>query len=177
MSNNPYPIDPKDSVELSRLLRQEPFITGITGYLPPDVDPSLLQQTLDVGCGPGLWLIDLVRQFPHMHGVGIDISPIMIEHAQGQTKIRQLQTRLEFHTGSFAVLPFPDESFDFINARLVQWFIREQDRLTILREWFRVLRPGGFIRLIEAELPKSNGQAHEILTEMFSQAIKRAKKT
>lgn len=177
MSDNPYPVDPKNSVELSRLLRQEPFMTGITGYLPPDVEPSSIRKTLDVGCGPGPWLIDLLKQYPDMHGAGIDISESMIEHAQGEAKIQRLQGRLEFFTGSFEHLPFPDESFDYINARLVQWFVSELDRPAVLREWFRVLRPGGWIRLIEAELPKSNGQANEILTQMFSLSIKQLKKT
>jgi SAM-dependent methyltransferase len=48
-----------------------------------------------------------------------------------------------------AVLPFPDQSFDFATAVCVYHHVQEPDRIPLTREIRRVLRPDGIFCMIE----------------------------
>lgn len=172
MADNLYTANPESSVELSRLLRQDELLTKrVTRFFPDGIDPDTIHQVLDIGCGPGGWLINLARRFRHVEANGIDISEKMIGYANQYAELEQLPN-VSFVCDTFLRLPFADESFDFLNARLVQWFIPEEKRELVLREWFRVLRPGGWLRLVEADYPQTNGQASELLASLFALALK-----
>lgn len=177
--NSYYPLDPNSSVEESRLLRQDQLLTEcISGFFPDHLDPAQIQRVLDIGCGPGGWLTELARHFPHMQLTGLDISEQMNEQARKIAEVEHFQDRLRFLQGNFARLPHSFENaFDFINARLVQWFVDQGDREMILQGWFRALRPGGWLRLTEAELPITNSPASELLADLFLQVLQRQGKT
>jgi SAM-dependent methyltransferase len=90
-------------------------------------------RVLDVGCGPGSVLRQLVRRFD-VEGVGIDASPNMIEVA------RREAPEIEFHVGRAEDLPFGEATFDAVVSRLV---VHHLDRPRAFAEMRRVLRPGG----------------------------------
>jgi SAM-dependent methyltransferase len=48
-------------------------------------------------------------------------------------------------------LDFDDDTFDFINARFLTGFMSPVDWTALLQECRRILRPGGILRLMEAE--------------------------
>jgi SAM-dependent methyltransferase len=101
----PEPIDPRgrdnpsnyfvqdkgSEAELIRLKIQDDFVTvGMGGPLPEQSDPASFHRVLDVGCGPGGWILDLARIYPQMNLTGIDISWRMIEYARAQAQARKL---------------------------------------------------------------------------------------
>jgi SAM-dependent methyltransferase len=74
--------------------------------------------------------------------VGVDINPRGIEAAERRTREQSLSPQLSFRLVDAAKrLPFPDESFDavFCNDSINHL----PGRLEVLRDWHRVLRPGG----------------------------------
>src|ERR1700737_4556286 len=82
MTDNQYTVKPDNSVELSRLLRQDTFLTQqVTGAFPDYIEPSMIRDLLDLGCGPGGWLSRIGRNFPDIKGIGLDISQPMISFA------------------------------------------------------------------------------------------------
>jgi SAM-dependent methyltransferase len=113
-----------------------------TGRGPfPELEAFLLRNAhpgddwLDVGCGDGrtsgVWLRDRGCRY-----VGADISPSAVEQARSQS----LDARL---VSDAADLPFEDESFDGVLA--VELLEHLFDPLEAVREFGRVLRPGGML--------------------------------
>jgi len=98
-------------------------------------------RALDVGCGTGRW----VRRLEE-HGlsvVGIDQSSEMLSLA------RKRGTLSAMVSGEVQNLPFPDKSFEWVSAVTVVQHIPPQEQVRALSEMVRVLRPGGYLLLIE----------------------------
>ncbi len=145
---NGYILDSENPTELARLIILDHAMTesqgGIMAGIPADL---VLQNVLDLACGPGGWVLDMAFEHP-----GVDISQSMIEYACARARSQQLLN------ASFGVmditepLDFGDGTFDLINARFLVGVLRgEQQWATLLAECFRLLRPGGILRLVESD--------------------------
>jgi ubiquinone/menaquinone biosynthesis C-methylase UbiE len=64
-------------------------------------------RVLDVGCGKGFLVKDLMLESPGLEAFGLDISLYALMHAE-----KEVVGRL--HLGSGDTLPFPDRSFDCV---------------------------------------------------------------
>lgn len=146
-----YPIDPENVHEMDRLTNQARFITETTGLLPPQVFLTDGQSALDIGCGPGEWVLAIARQYPTCQAVGLDISQRMVTHARACAQVQRLPNAHFEVANACEPLPFPDQSHDFVHARLVTGFLSTTNWPTFLKECFRVLRPGGILCSIELE--------------------------
>lgn len=169
-----YIMDAENAAEMARLMLQDQLFTEtMGGVLPEQPDPSQIHQVLDIACGPGGWLLKLIEQYPHMRGVGIDISQLMIEYATSLVQSQQL-SNVEFRVMDVTQpLDFPDNTFDLINGRIFTGFLSTQQWPLLLRECFRITRPGGILRLTEGEWAFTNSAAHDTLTGLFTQALRR----
>jgi ubiquinone/menaquinone biosynthesis C-methylase UbiE len=90
---------------------------------------------LDIGCGTGLF----VKRYIDEGGsaIGLDISRKMIERAQRRC------TTCDYMVGTGEKIPFCDNSFDAVSSLLVFSYIKDPE--SMLREAYRVLKPGGAI--------------------------------
>lgn len=95
---------------------------------------------LEVGCGPGTDLLDLVDVVgPTGCLVGIDASDTMI--AEARRRAADSRGNVTFEVGDVQALPFPDGEFDVCRAaRLLE---HVPDIRAALAEMVRVIRPGG----------------------------------
>lgn len=96
---------------------------------------------LDIGCGVGLPAFRLAAASP-AEIVGISNNQEQIDDANQRAADKGLTDRVRFQYADAANLPFPDASFDVV------WIfesLMHMDRLRVLRESLRVLRPGGRI--------------------------------
>lgn len=100
---------------------------------------------LDVGTGPGIFAC-LYARMGH-RCVGLDFSKRMLSEARRLTE--QLRVDCEFIFSDAETLPFEDARFDVVSSRHLLFNLPRPG--IALREWFRVLKPGGRMVLIGNE--------------------------
>ena len=146
--------DRQNKDELIRLTLQDRLITNeMEGILPEQLNLAVFQRVLDIGCGPGGWVIQAAQTYPTMAVAGIDISQRMIEHARMQARDQGIANQVEFHVmDALRMLEFPAHFFDLVNLRLGVSWMRTWDWPKLLSEMLRVCQPGGIIRLCEPEI-------------------------
>lgn len=94
---------------------------------------------LDFGCGVGRLTQALAGHFTEAHGV--DIAPSMIKQAN---RFNRFSDRCHYHLNSESNLRlFANQKFDFIYSFIVFQHIEGRYVLDYIREFTRILRPGG----------------------------------
>ena len=169
--------DRSNEEELIRLHLQDQLVTtGMGGVLPEQEDLSRFQRVLDVGCGTGDWLIALARSIPTSSLlVGVDVSHRMMEYARSQAQAAGVADRVEFHVmDALRMLEFPRKYFDLVNQRFGMSYLRTWDWPGLLQEYQRITKPGGIIRITEAQVIASNAFAVNALYDLFTSAFAQA---
>ncbi|MDP1794216.1 MAG: class I SAM-dependent methyltransferase [Acidimicrobiales bacterium] len=110
-------------------------IANSAAYLEPHLAPGL--DVLDVGCGPGTITVEIAERVAPGHAIGIDVAEDAI------TAALKLQSNVEFRVDDAYNLDAADESFDVVHAHQVLQHLT--DPVAALREWKRVLKPGGIV--------------------------------
>ena len=68
-----YVIDAESGTEMARLINQERLLTRVMGgVFPEHFDLSHVSHILDIGCGPGGWVLDVAFAHSQINVVGID---------------------------------------------------------------------------------------------------------
>lgn len=93
-------------------------------------------RVLDVGCGTGALLAELMHKAPALRYAGVDLSAEMLEVAQ-----RKLGQGVTLKQAPAEELPYADGEFDVVVSTSVFHFIHRP--LQALREMRRVLAPAG----------------------------------
>lgn len=111
-------------------------------------------QVLDAGCGIGHVAIYLARKGLRVHGV--DIVDRHVVKAQENIKKEGLDEMVQIHKMDYHHLGFADSSFDGLFT--METFVHSTDPERALREFFRVLKPGGRLALYEYDHIHANAQ-------------------
>ena len=171
-----YIFDSESSVEMGRLTHQGQLLTRAMGGTLANIDPAAIaqwRQVIDIGCGPGDWVLDVAFEQPQIEVAGIDISRLMVDYANARARSQQLIN------ASFEVmdirepLDFPDATFDMVNARFLCAVLKREQWPIFLKECLRILRPGGLLRLTEPiDLGASSSPALELTSMWFCQLLR-----
>jgi arsenite methyltransferase len=114
------------------VLRRRELVREALGARPGD-------RVLDVGCGPGFYVTELLEAVgPEGSVAGVDSSADMLAVA---AKRAAGHGNVTFHEADATSLPVPDASFE--RAVCVQVLEYVRDVPAALREMHRALRPGG----------------------------------
>ncbi|HEU5374934.1 MAG TPA: methyltransferase domain-containing protein, partial [Ktedonobacteraceae bacterium] len=130
LEETPYLL-PKDAQEDDRLRFQHYALHHAFGnhYLAP-LRPDT-RSILDVGCGTGVWVMDMAQQFPQARILGTDISFSSLPQTLPDTC-------LFVQANILRGLPFPTHQFDFTHQRLLVGAIPAPRWPEVVRELVRV---------------------------------------
>ncbi|CAO3628426.1 unnamed protein product [Cunninghamella echinulata] len=101
-------------------------------------------KVLDVGTGCGSWILEMAVDFPNADFYGIDIATMY------PTTIKPSNTYFQQHD-ILQGLPFENETFDYVFMRQMTICTTKQELIQLLEEICRVLKPNGYIEIIDAE--------------------------
>jgi ubiquinone/menaquinone biosynthesis C-methylase UbiE len=130
------------------------------------LSPHCAEDALAVQVGSTTGLLGLMfgAANPKIKVVGIEENPnylsVSDENATLATMART-PSRTEFRKGSFARLPFPDNSSDLTFGMLT--LHRVQDPIAVIRECARITKPEGFVFLYELARDAEEGMISFIL--------------
>lgn len=144
-----------------------PAVDGVLtrGRLDHDSEYTVLRNlidaapgpVLDLGCGAGLVLRRLSRDFRDVPVIGMDVSRPMLEEAMAQ--VRENAESADFVRAQAPELPFTDASLGAVVAVGFIHFLGDLDAL--LHEVGRVLRPGGRFVATTYESTGATKKLHE----------------
>ncbi len=162
---------------------------GEAGELPPLAltaslgcgNPILLAElrpgevVLDLGSGGGIdVLLSARRVAPGGKAYGLDMTDEMLELARKNQRQSGLEN-VEFLKGHMESIPLPDASVDVVISNCVVNLSPDKD--AVLREAFRVLRPGGRLAIsdivLEGTLPEPVRRQIELWSGCIAGALER----
>lgn len=106
---------------------------------------------LEAGVGTGLSFERLLHQNPNGWTEGVDLTPAMLRRARRRAR-RAPTVRYDLRLGDAYALDVPDATFDAVLNSYMFDLLPVDDFVPILREFRRVLRPGG--RLVQMNMTK-----------------------
>jgi len=116
---------------------------------------------LDVACGSGGPAIFMAHS-TGCHVTGMDINEEGINTANHMAQAHGMSEQIRFQQGDASQpLPFDDASFDAVTC--IDAINHLYNRLEVLSEWYRVLRPGGRILFTDAVIVTGMLLREEIL--------------
>ena len=114
------------------------------------------ETVLDIGCGAGFDTLIAARKVgPTGKVIAIDMTPAMLEKARATAQEAGL-TNIDFHEGLAESLPAEDASIDVVISNGVINLC--PDKLTVMNEVHRVLKPGARIQIADIVVHKEVSQ-------------------
>ena len=109
------------------------------------------QTVLDVACGTGDIGFNILKQYK-IELINIDISKKMLDIAKNKAQDKKLKN-IKFFQGDAEMLPLENDSVDCLTISYGFRNIAHYDKA--LEEFYRVLKPGGILGILEFSIPKS----------------------
>jgi SAM-dependent methyltransferase len=141
------------------------------GPLAERSDFSGIKRILDLGCGPGSWVLEVAREHSEIEVIGIDVSRAALEEGASHARVRGYANAHFQYMDGTEPLPFASDSFDLVNARTIMGFMTPELWPNLLQECRRILRHAGTFRITEFTEGLTNSAAAGRFWSFYSQAL------
>ena len=115
-----------------------------TEWLIASGDFNKDKKILEVACNMCTTAIGLAQKFD-CKIEGVDLDEAALEKARANIAMHGLQDKIHVQRANAMVLPFEDESFDIVINEAMLTMLPVQAKMKAVAEYFRVLKPGGFL--------------------------------
>jgi trans-aconitate methyltransferase len=115
------------------------ILLGQKLHLAPNNDPK---RVLDLGCGTGIWCMDMEDEHPGAEIIGVDLSPIQPSFSPPNCKFE-----IDDVTSPWT---YPLSHFDFINIRSLYGSIADWPAL--YAQVYKHMQPGGYLHQLEMSI-------------------------
>jgi len=105
------------------------------------------ESVLEVAVGTGLAFERILQKNPSGENEGIDLTDAMLARAEMKAA-KSGSNNYRLRIGDAYDLDFPDDTFDVVINNYMFDLLPQQDFQTVLREFMRVLRPGGRLAMV-----------------------------
>jgi ubiquinone/menaquinone biosynthesis C-methylase UbiE len=127
-------------------------------------------RVLDIGCGTGSLVMLIKRLHPDVAVVGLDPDPKTL--ARAKRKAERAALSIRFDQGFSDELPYAEASFDRVFSSFMFHHLEPDEKQKTLREVRRVLKPGGFLHMLDFGGSKSGPDGFLPWLLHFSHRIK-----
>ncbi len=159
----------------ARAASHQYFTTVLGGLVSRVIKMQEVSTVLDVGCSEGSWVLDLARQYPRIHVTGVDVDEAALDEARRFARFYGVSNATFGRMDVTLPLYFKNNAFDLVHMRTAQ-FLYDARFDGILEELTRILRPGGWLNLIEFEPGATSSIAFDRLLHLFIHTIHTARK-
>lgn len=104
-------------------------------------------RVLDLACGNGRFMRQVLEAFPRLALTGLDLSPAYVQEARRRVAE---WPRAELAVGQAEAMPFPDATFDAVTCVYLFHELPPKVRRAVAHEIARVLKPGGVLVLADS---------------------------
>ena len=112
-----------------------------------NIEPVVNGRILDIGVGTGEMFYKIISLNKDGYNIGLDISPSMLIKAK-EKLIGKRYSKNDFILGNAFLLPFKDNSFDYIFSSYVFDLLPENEFNSVIQGLFRVLKSNGKVVII-----------------------------
>ncbi len=165
----------KKDADCVRSASHQYFTTILGSLVTHAVKMQHVSAVLDVGCSEGGWVLDLARQYPRIHVTGIDLDEHALSESTRFARFHGISNAKFLSMDATASLHFNDNTFDLVHMRAAQ-FLYDSRFDGIMKEFTRILRPGGWINFVEFEPGATSSLAFDRLLHLFIYTIHTARK-
>ncbi|KAI8367982.1 S-adenosyl-L-methionine-dependent methyltransferase [Choanephora cucurbitarum] len=166
LENDPYPNRSSDNIDAAISAHYLLKSTRKGNTWAPIQSPKVI---VEAGTRNGIWALEMATHYTDSQVLGLDLKPPGLQ-AGSPSNLRYNQTDI---TGSW---PMNDNSIDFIFQRNMYLHIKQDQWSKVLEEMFRVLKPGGYVELLEVEVCHHNpGPVQQAFENFFKEQCKELK--
>ncbi|KAK4768995.1 hypothetical protein SAY86_027145 [Trapa natans] len=135
--------------EANKILRGN-WLKRIKQHLEQHFGVPAIRDIIDIGCSVGISTRYLAETFPSAKVTGLDLSPYFLSVAQFKDKQRPSMAHpIQWVHANGEETGFPSHSFDLVSISFVLHELPQRATFNMMKESFRLLRPGGTLAIID----------------------------